>query len=170
MNGKHQIRRSLAMAAPPDLVWGILEDSTLLPTWAAAVEDVACRVPGREEVGSVRECRVDFAGRKGTIVERCVEMIPKARLAYVVDEDSLGFTKLFADYGFTITVESSGDERTTVSMDTYYSPRGLATAAMNALIMRRRFATTIDGLLGGLRSLAEERALSLGVEGARAPL
>lgn len=158
MNGKHQIRRSLEIAAPTKAVWAILEDSTLLPQWAAVVEEVTCRVPGREEVGSIRDCRVDFAGRKGTIVERCVELIPNTKVAYVVDDDSLGFNRMFTDYGFTITLENAGVQRTTVRMDTYYTPRSIVTAAMNSLMMRRKFSVSVDGLLQGLRRLAEEHA------------
>jgi uncharacterized protein YndB with AHSA1/START domain len=158
MNGRHQIQRTVETTAPPGAVWAVLEDSTLLPRWAAVVEEVSCRVPGREALGSVRECRVDFAGRKGTIVERCVELIPNRKIAYVVDDDSLGFTRMFADYGFTITVEDGGANRTTVQMDTYYTPRNVVTAAMNALVMRRKFRSTVDGLLRGLRRLAEERS------------
>jgi hypothetical protein len=49
-------------------------------------------------------------------------------------------------------------------MDTYYTPRNVVVAGMNALMMRRRFAKTVDGLLRGLRALAEVRALSAGLE------
>jgi uncharacterized protein YndB with AHSA1/START domain len=168
MNGTHQIERSREVAAPAEAVWAILRDSTLLPEWAAVVEAVDCRIPGREGVGSVRECLVDFAGRKGTIVERCVELTP-TRVAYVVDDDSLGFNRMFADYGFTITVADAGAQRTTVRMDTYYTPRNVMTAAMNALIMRRRFAKTVEGLLQGLQRLAEERAPHDRAEGAAEP-
>ncbi|NUR78705.1 MAG: SRPBCC family protein [Thermoleophilia bacterium] len=169
MNGKHQIQRSLEISATPEAVWAILEDSTRLPEWAAVVEEVTCRVPGREAVGSVRECRVDFAGRTGTIVERCVELIPKTKVAYVVDDDSLGFNKLFADYGFTITLEDSGLRRTTARMDTYYTPRNIVSAAMNSVLMRRKFAVTVDGLLQGLQRLAEEHASANRLAGTPSP-
>jgi uncharacterized protein YndB with AHSA1/START domain len=158
MNGKHQLQRSREMHVPRQEVWAILEDSALLPHWAAAVENVESQVPGREAVGSVRECRVDFAGRKGRIVERCVEIVPGARIAYVVDDDSLGFNRMFADYGFTITLDASAPTRTTVRMDTYYTPRNILTSVMNGLLMRRKFGKTVDELLEGLERLAEQRA------------
>ena len=158
MNGKHQIQRRLEMDAPRQAVWAILEDSAALPQWAPAVEDVTCRGPGPEDLGSVRECRVDFAGRKGTIVERCVELVPSSRIGYVVDDDSLGFNKMFADYGFTISLKDAGPQRTSVVMDTYYTPRSALSAAMNAIIMRRKFQKTVDAILQGLGRLAEDRA------------
>jgi hypothetical protein len=111
--------------------------------------------PGAESAGSVRECRVSFAGREGTIVERCVELVPSSFAAYVVDEDSLGFNRMFADYGFTIALEVAEAGRSTVRMDTYYTPRTIVTSVLNALFMKRRFANAVDEILVGLAELAE---------------
>ena len=63
MTGKHQLQRSLEIDAPREAVWAILADSASLSLWAPAVQEVTSSVAGPEEVGSVRECRVDFAGR-----------------------------------------------------------------------------------------------------------
>jgi uncharacterized protein YndB with AHSA1/START domain len=158
MTGKHQLQRSLEIDAPREVVWAILADSASLSLWAPAVQEVTSSVAGPEEVGSVRECRVDFAGREGTIVERCVELAPNSLIAYVVDDDSLGFNKMFADYGFTITLDDAGSQRTSVTMDSYYTPRNVLTAAMNLVVMRRKFRQTVDALLQGLGRLARERA------------
>jgi uncharacterized protein YndB with AHSA1/START domain len=164
MNGKHQLQRSRELDAPRDVVWAILADSASLPEWAAVVQEVTSRATGPEEVGSVRECRVDFAGRQGTIGERCVELVPDSRIGYVVDHDSLGFNKMFADYGFTLTLTDAGPKRTTVVMDTYYTPRNVLTAAMNLVVMRRKFRATVDALLEGLAHLAHARARSSSTE------
>jgi uncharacterized protein YndB with AHSA1/START domain len=167
MNGKHQMQRSLEADAPREVVWAILEDSASLPQWAPAVEQVTSRVAGPEELGSVRECRVDFAGRTGTIVERCVDLVPNSRIGYLVDDDSLGFSKMFADYGFTITLTDAASRRTRVVMDTYYTPRNVLTKAMNVLVMRRKFRKTVDAILQRLGRLADERAdfVAVDVEG-----
>jgi len=114
---------------------------------APAVEEVSSRSPGPEGLGSVRECRVDFAGRAGTIVERCADLVPGSRIGYLVDDDSLGFNKMFADYGFTITLTDTAQARTRVVMDTYYTPRNVLTEAMNLLVMRRKFRKTVDAIL-----------------------
>ncbi len=159
MKGSHQLQRSVEIRAPRDVVWGILEDSTLLPRWVTAVDEVLRCAPGAESVGSVRECRVNFAGREGTIVERCVELVPSSLAAYVVDDDSLGFNRMFADYGFTISLDGTEPGHTTVRMDTYYTPRTIVTSVLNTCLMRRKFAKTVDGILHGLAELAEERAV-----------
>jgi len=160
MNGKHQLQRSLEIDAPREVVWAILADSASLPDWAPAVEAVASQVTGPEEIGSVRECRVEFAGRNGTILERCVDLASTSRIAYVVEDDSLGFNKMFADYGFTLTLDAGGPQSTTDVMDTYYTPRNVLTAAMNLFVMRRKLRRTVDALLRGLGRLAGEHARS----------
>jgi uncharacterized protein YndB with AHSA1/START domain len=161
MNGRHQLRRSIETDAPREVVWSILEDSSLLAQWAHVVQEVTSPVTGPESVGAVRDCRVDFGGRQGTIVERCVELVAGSRIGYVVDRDSLGFNKMFADYGFTISLEHASPRRTRVVMNTYYTPRNAMTAVLNVVVMRRKFRTTVDGLLDGLARLAEEHAATI---------
>lgn len=63
MRGRHQLGRSVEIPVPCDEVWAILEDSTLLPRWVPVVDEVLRCAPGGESVGSLRECRVNFAGR-----------------------------------------------------------------------------------------------------------
>ncbi len=142
--------------APPSRVWAVLEDASLLPRWIAGVTEVLSH-DEREQVGSVRRCTVEFSGRTGYIVERCIEAAPERRYAYVVDDDSLGFTKMFADYGFSLALEPEADGRTVVTCSTSYRPRGLMSRAMNALVLRRKFARFRVQLLRGLKEFAEQR-------------
>lgn len=156
MNGKHQLTRTIVVDAPAEAVWGVIADSSLLPEWAPPVDEVAC-IGGPEGLGSRRECKVDFSGKKGTMIERCVEFVPNRVAGFVVDEDTLGFSKMFADYGFTQTLEPIGAGRTELRIDTYYTPRNPLYSLMNRLMMRRQFTKTVDGLLEGLKRLSEQR-------------
>jgi hypothetical protein len=54
-----------------------------------------------EAVGPLRHCKVTLAGTSG----RMFEFVPIRRVAYVVDDESLGVHKVFDDYGFAITFE-----------------------------------------------------------------
>lgn len=58
--------------------------------------------------------------------------MPKSFAAYIVDDDSLGFNRMFADYGFTIALEDAADAvgRSTVRMDTDYTPRTIVTSVL----------------------------------------
>lgn len=161
MNGHHQLTRDIHIAAPRDRVWAVVADSRLLPNWAPPVKTVERIDSGDEGVGATRLCHVEFGGRRGKMTERCVEFEPAFRVGYVVDDDSLGFSRMFADYGFTITLEDSGDGASRARTDTYYTPRNWIFGLMNALVMRRRFATTVEQMLVGLKRTSEsERIVS----------
>jgi uncharacterized protein YndB with AHSA1/START domain len=159
MEGRRQLERTTEIEAPVTLVWEVLSDSSLLPQWVPAVQEVvACSTEG-ERVGAVRKCDVELMGREGHMVERCVEFTPMSRAAYVVDDESFGLRKMFADYGFALNLRASGTDRTTVRIETHYTPRNLLYSIMSAVMMRRRFAIVVDALLAGLKSLSERRAL-----------
>jgi uncharacterized protein YndB with AHSA1/START domain len=157
MTGAHQLTREIAIRAPRDRVWAVVADSSLLPEWAPPVKEVTGLSEGADGVGTTRVCEVEFAGRGGTMTERCVAFDPPFRAGYVVDDDSLGFSRMFADYGFTITLETSSDDSSSARIDTYYTPRNRLFAALNRLLMRRRFASTVDELLAGLKRSSEQR-------------
>jgi Polyketide cyclase / dehydrase and lipid transport len=158
MKGTHQLTRQTVIGASRELVWAVIADSRLLPAWAPpvkAIDEISGEV-GYEGVGTTRRCRVVFAGRPGMMTERCVDFQPQVRAGYVVDEDSLGFSRMFADYGFTITVEDGPDGSSVARTDTYYTPRNLLFRVINATVMRRRFARTVDELLAGLKRISED--------------
>lgn len=156
MDGTKQLERHIMINAPISTVWEVIADSHLLPDWAPAVDEVvACS--DREAVGAVRQCSVRLAGKAGRMVERCVEFSPMTRAAYVVDDESFGVRKMFADYGFALNPSSESDGRTRVRIDTYYTPRNALYGLLNVVALRRRFQAVVDDLLAGLKTLSEAR-------------
>jgi hypothetical protein len=95
-------------------------------------------------------------GKRGTMVEECVEAVADTRASFRVVDDSFGFTRMLRDYGFTahFTATSTG---TRVRIETFYIPANILWATMNALLMRRKFRGVVEELLQGLRALAEQR-------------
>ena len=157
MKGERQLSREIVIDAPRERVWAVVADSNLLPEWAPPVNEVSHLSEGPEGVGITRVCQVEFGGRKGTMTERCVHFDPPHRAGYVVDDDSLGFSRMFADYGFTITIEASPDGSSTARTETFYTPRNPLFRLMNAVLVRRRFGHTVDELLFGLKRASESR-------------
>jgi uncharacterized protein YndB with AHSA1/START domain len=155
MDGDHQLSREVAIDAPREHVWALVADSSRLAEWAPPVKEVSELSDGPEGVGTTRVCQVEFGGRTGTMTERCVEFQPPHRAAYVVDADSLGFGRMFANYGFTITIEDGPNGGSIARTETYYTPRNPLLKLINALIMRRRFKSTVDDLLSGLKRTSE---------------
>ena len=96
-----------------------------------------------------------MGARRGYMVERCLESVPDRRLRHAVEDDSLGFTKMFRDYSFTLELEPRGDDATRVTCETFYEPRGMLARAMNAMLMRRRFGSVRTDILRGLKELVE---------------
>ena len=160
MKGDKQLERSQTANVALPAIWDILTDSSLLPQWAPVVDRVEAH-DASERVGSVRRCAVDMAGRAGNMVERCVDVIPQKSLAYVVDEDSFGMNRMFAHYGFVITLDAVAAERTRVTIATYYRPKNVVYRLMNALIMRRQFRGVVDDLIAGLISFCRTAMTSL---------
>jgi uncharacterized protein YndB with AHSA1/START domain len=159
LTGRRQLTRSRTVRANTAAVWQVLADSRLLPRWAPVVHEVeACSSTG-ESVGATRRCNVELGGRQGRMVERCVDVELERTLAYVVDDETFGMRRMFADYGFRISIEPSSPDETLVTIQTFYTPRNPFYALLNALFMRRQFRGVVDALLAGLVSFAEDRSL-----------
>jgi len=94
------------------------------------------------------------------MVERCVEAVAETRASFLVVEDSYGFGRLLTDYGFTAHFTLVDTDKTTVRIDTFYTPANLLAGLLNRLVMRRRFRGVVDVLLSGLGALAEQRQTS----------
>jgi uncharacterized protein YndB with AHSA1/START domain len=162
MDGRKQIERDVIVDACPDAVWEVLADSRLLPRWAPIVDEVTRCAAGGEAVGEVRHCSARLAGRQGRMVERCVELVPRRRIAYVVDEESFGMRRMFDHYGFALELEPGPGGGTCVTLQTHYSPRNALYAVINAAFMRRRFAAACEDLLAGLKSFMESKPAQSG--------
>lgn len=156
MTAPRQGRTEQTIEASPARIWSILEDSSRLPEWVPLVKEVTSH-ESRESTGTVRRCNVQFGSKQGYMVERCVEAVPERKLVHAVDDDSLGFTKMFADYTFTLELEPEGADRTRVTCEAFYEPRGPLGKVVNAVLMRRKFAGARKQILSGLKRAAESR-------------
>lgn len=144
----------ITVEATPEAIWAVLENGDRLTEWAFMVKRTT---GGRESLGAVRRCDVEFDGRPGKVAERCAEFVPWERIAWVMTEDSFGFGRMFADMGFSFTLEAIDERRTLVRNDSFYRPLNLMARLMSALVMRRRFRALRRRILGNLKALAERR-------------
>jgi hypothetical protein len=158
IHGNKQLERDTTVNAPVQVVYGLFMDNAELASWAPAVDAVTYQHGGDETgLGATRTCAVTMNGRKGTMVERCVEAVHETRASFLVVDDSFGFGKMFTDYGFTAHFTPAAGGRTTARIETFYTPANPIAVLLNTLIMRRRLRSVVDELLAGLRAHAEQR-------------
>src|SRR5262245_14913216 len=115
MQGTKQLERDTTISAPVGVVYRLFMDNAQLANWAPVV-DAVIDEHGGDSTGfdATRTCAVTMNGRKGTMVERCVEAVPDTRASFLVVDDSFGFNRMLTDYGFTADFMPAPGDRTTV--------------------------------------------------------
>ncbi|SRR6266508_238987 len=158
MQGTKQLERGTTVDAPVGVVYRLFMDNAELANWAPVVDAVTHQHGGDETgLGTTRTCAVIMNGKSGTMVEQCVEAVPETRASFLVVDDSFGFSTMLTNYGFTAHFTTTTSQRTTVRIETFYTPANPIAAVLNRLVMRRKFRRVVDELLLGLRTLAEQR-------------
>jgi uncharacterized protein YndB with AHSA1/START domain len=152
MNWTLQGSDTVVVHAPAERVWALLKDGPRLPEWMPIVKATNGDV---ERLGAERTCQVEFGGKRGQVTERCVEHEPMRRIAWRLVDDSLGFGRLFADLGFSFTLEARSDGTTLVRNESYYRPRSPIARALSIVMMRRKFRGIRLVALSNLRALSE---------------
>jgi hypothetical protein len=158
-SARTQLERATTVDSPVEVAYELFMDHRALPEWAPIV-DAVLEVSGGDQSGAgcTRTCSVTMDGKPGTMVETCIEAVPNTRASFRVVDDSFGFNRMLSDYGFTAHFASLGPDRSSVRIETFYTPANLAAAVLNRLVMRRKFRAVVDALLVGLRAGAEQRA------------
>ena len=145
----------IVVKAKPELIWAVLEDSTLLPQWAPMVKSTTGK---KESVGSTRTCQVVWEGRQDEVVERCVEAVPNRKIAWVMEQGMM--TKMFSKISFWFVLEARDGNATSLQLGFLYQPKDLLARLMYALMMRRKLDRLRRILLANVRDLAEQRSLN----------
>lgn len=143
----------IVVGTGPERIWAILEDSTLLPQWAPMVKHTTGRT---ESVGSTRTCQVEWNGRKDQVVERCVEVVPNRKIAWVMEQGMM--TRMFSKISFWYVLEPKDRNTTLLRLGFLYQPRHVLARLMYALMMKRKLEQLRRSLLENVRNLAEAQA------------
>lgn len=144
----------ITIDAPVSEVWEVLQNSSLMPNWLSMVKRV--EITSERKVGpeETRKCAVKFRGKSGYIVERCIEFVHGKHLSYSVDEDSLGFNRLFSDYKFSYTTTPQTPTVTLCRMELFCEPRNFFSRIINVL-MKYEFSKTRQHILNSLKAYVE---------------
>jgi hypothetical protein len=154
-----QGRDHILVDAGPEVLWRLIADSNELPNWGPPVIGVEILSgDGRDEgLGAVRKVHAQFGRRAGYFVEHRVEHVDGRKVAYLIDEDSFGLSRLLARPGFSLELDPSSTGGTRVTFSFFHDPRGLAGRALNPLIRLRQRCNRLVALKS-LKRRAEDLA------------
>jgi hypothetical protein len=150
---KLQARNEAVINAPLVDVWAIITDINMLPK----VNPGVIKATGRmDKQGETRTCEMDKRGRKGTMTEKLIELIPEKKTVWAIENDTMGMSKMLKDPRFCFYVEKLGDNKTKIINESYYEPANLMARIMNALMMKRKMGQIQQQILNNIRTLAEK--------------
>lgn len=95
-------------------------------------------------------------GRKGTMTEKLVELVHEKKTVWVIENDSMGMSKMVKDPKFCFYLEKIDHNTIKIVNESYYEPANLLVKIMNALVMKRKMRQIQQQILNNIKSLAKE--------------
>jgi len=145
----------ITVAAPPERVWAIADDITLIPQYHPEVRHVELISGTASRAAGVRyRCTIP-EGRKGNCIEEITEYVPGSRFVTAFPEDSWGLSEQLAEFTVeTVVAPVAGGTR--IRLNAFYRPRSLLMKLLNPLGLRRPMARRAFRVLEGVKRLAEK--------------
>ena len=94
-------------------------------------------------------------GKKGTMTERLIELVPERKTVWLLENDTMGMSKMLRNTRFVFLLERIDERRTKVVNETHYEPANLAARILNAVMMRKKIGRAQDQILRNIRALTE---------------
>jgi hypothetical protein len=95
-------------------------------------------------------------GRKGTMTEKLAELVHEQKTVWVIENDSMGMSKMLIEPRFCFYLEKLGDNKTKIINESYYKPANLMVRIMNVLMMKRKMSQIQEQILNNIKSLSEK--------------
>ena len=150
---KLQARNETIINAPISNVWAIITDIKLLDRINPGVLKASGRM---DKQGETRTCEMENRGRKGTMTERLIELVPEQKTVWAIENDTMGMSKMLKDPRFCFYLEKLGENKTKIINESYYQPASLMVKIMNALMMKRKMGQIQEQILSNIKFIAEK--------------
>ena len=141
---KLQARNEAVMNAPIGRIWSIITDINLLHKVNPGVIKASGTM---NKQGETRTCEIDNKGRKGTMTEKLIELVPEKRTVWTIESDTMGMSKMLKDTKFCFNLEKISDAKTRVVSETYYTPANLMAKIMNGVMMKKMISKAQEQIL-----------------------
>lgn len=150
---KLQARNETVINAPISSIWAIITDINLLQK----VNPGVIKATGRmDKQGETRTCEMNNNGRKGTMTEKLIELVPEKKTVWAIESDTMGMAKMLKDPRFCFYLEKLDDNKTKIVNESYYEPANLMVRIMNALMMKKKMGQIQGQILSNIKSIAEK--------------
>lgn len=150
---KLQARNKAVIEAPIHNIWEMITDINKLHKINPGVISATGRM---DILGETRTCEIENRGRKGTMTERLIELIPEKRTVWTLENDTIGMGKMLKESKFCFNLDRIDDNKTLVLSETYYKPANLMARFMNMFIMKRMISKAQNQILINIKSLTEK--------------
>ena|SRR5258708_23810314 len=150
---KLQVRAEAIIHASIADIWSVITDIEVLHK----VNPGVVKATGTMNfLNSTRTCEIDNKGRKGTMTERLIELVPGARTVWTIESDTMGMSKMLKDTRFCFNLERISDTETRVVNETWYRPANMIAKVMNGVMMKGMILKAQETILNNIRSLTEK--------------
>jgi hypothetical protein len=99
---------------------------------------------------------MDNRGKRGTMTEKLVELIPEKKTVWAIESDTMGMGKMLKDPRFCFYLEKLGDNKTKIVNESYYEPANMMVRMMNAMMMKKKMSEIQQKILTNIKSIAEK--------------
>ncbi len=153
MKGTFQGQDEITIKASTNKIWGILIDGTQLSQWMKVVQHTTSVT---EHLNAVRSCEVAMNGKKGQVRERCILFEEQKEIAWQMEYDEFGFSRMFDNYSFSFELQAIDDQKTRVINKGFYDAKNIWVRWLNVLMFRSMSSKIRCKALLGIKALAEK--------------
>lgn len=150
---KLQARNEALINAPIGSIWAIITDINQLHKINPGVLKATGRM---DKQGETRTCEIDNKGRKGTMTEKLIELIPEKKTVWAIESDTMGMSKMLKNPQFCFYLEKINENKTKVINESYYEPANFMAKIMNALMMKKMMSKMQGQILSNIKTLTEK--------------
>lgn len=150
---KLQVKNEAVISAPVNSIWAIITDIDLLQKVNPGVVKATGRM---DKEGEKRIVEISINGKNGTFTEKLIELVPEKKTVWTIEKDTMNLSNMLKDNRFVFILEKIDDNKTRVTIETYYQPANLIAKIMSALMIKRTFGKMQENMLSNIKTLSEQ--------------